>query len=80
MTEAKIYEDLIPIFQEVFDRDDIVLTPEFSAADLEEWDSLNNIRLFVAIEQEFGVRFGTDEITSLRNVGEMANLIISKRS
>ena len=72
-------QELSPIFQDIFDRDDIVLTRELSADDVEEWDSLSNIRLFVAIEQAFGVRFTSEEITSLRNVGELADLVGSKR-
>ncbi len=80
MADQSVLDQLLPIFQDVFDRDDIELTPELSAADVEEWDSLSNIRLFVAIEQAFGVHFSSDEITSLDNVGEMADLLRTKRA
>jgi acyl carrier protein len=79
MATAQTLQELLPIFQDIFDREDIVLAPELSAANVEEWDSLSNIRLFVAIEQAFGVRFTSEEITSLRNVGELANLVELKR-
>ncbi|MDX9863152.1 MAG: acyl carrier protein [Rhodospirillales bacterium] len=78
MATSAIYQQLLPIFHDVFDREDIELTPELAAADLDEWDSLTNIRLFVAIEQAFGIRFGSDEINSLRNVGELAEMIETK--
>ncbi|WP_337996575.1 acyl carrier protein [Oleispirillum naphthae] len=78
MLDPQLTQKLTPIFQDVFDRDDLVLTPELSSSDVEEWDSLSNIRLFVAIEQEFGVRFTTDEITALNNVGELADLMTRK--
>jgi acyl carrier protein len=80
MADQSVFDRLLPIFQDVFDRDDIELTPELSAADMEEWDSLSNIRLFVAIEQAFGVHFNSDEITSLDNVGEMVDLLQTKRA
>lgn len=80
MADQNVLDQLLPIFQDVFDRDEIELTPELSAADVEEWDSLSNIRLFVAIEQAFGVHFSSDEITSLNNVGEMADLLQTKRA
>jgi acyl carrier protein len=42
------------------------------------WDSLMNVRLFVATEMEFGTRFDTAEINSLRNVGDLVRLIKAK--
>lgn len=80
MSKSVGLEEFLPIFQEVFNRDDIVLTRELSAADFDAWDSLSNIRLLVAVEEAFGVRFTSDEIASLRNVGELAELVGKKRS
>jgi acyl carrier protein len=39
MTEREIYQALSTIFQDVFLRDDLVLTPALSAKDVEDWDS-----------------------------------------
>lgn len=80
MNQHNIYIDLLPIFQDVFDRDDIALNPELSARDVDGWDSLSNIRLFVSIEQAFGIRFTSDEVTTLRNVGELVDAIKCKRA
>ena len=51
-----------------------------TAADIEEWDSLSNIRFVVAIEKEFGFRFSNSEIADLENVGQMVDLIAAKQS
>ncbi len=67
------------VFREVFENQELELKPETTAADVEDWDSLTNIQLFVAVEQEFGFRFNTGEMASLKNVGEMAALV-AKRS
>lgn len=75
-----IYAQLTPIFRDVFDRDDITASAEMTAAEVEEWDSLSHIRLVVAIESVFGIRFGVGELSKLKNVGEMAAAITAKRA
>jgi len=71
-------DSLQPIFQEVFDDDDLIITSLTAAADVDGWDSLAHIRLVVAIERSFDLRFSASEISELKNVGEMCELIISK--
>ena len=66
------------IFIDVLDNDDIVLSRETSAKDIEEWDSLNHIQLIVAIEKKFKQRFTTAEINGWKNVGEMCDAIEKK--
>lgn len=78
MTHDEIYSRLTPIFHEVFDNDNIALTPELSANDVDEWDSLSHIRLIVAVEEGFGIRFNSAEIVKLENVGQFVDLIGSK--
>jgi acyl carrier protein len=68
------------IFQDVLDNDAIKLTPETTADDIEEWDSLSHVQLIVAIEKRFKIRFATSEITSYQNVGEMIQGIQKKLS
>ncbi|MDA9249419.1 acyl carrier protein [Gammaproteobacteria bacterium] len=69
---------LQPIFQEVFDDDDLLIESSTAADDVDGWDSLAHIRLVVAIERKFNMRFSASEISDLENVGEMCDLIISK--
>ncbi|OFX08820.1 MAG: acyl carrier protein [Alphaproteobacteria bacterium RIFOXYD12_FULL_60_8] len=80
MSQEKLLNALTDVFHDVFDDDNIVLRPEMTAADVEEWDSLNHVRLIVATEKEFGVRFSTTEINSLENVGQFVSLIAEKRA
>ena len=72
-----IYAQLTPIFQEVFD-DDTVATAELAARDVENWDSLSHVRLMVAIEEHFNIHFSSSEITSFKNVGDLAAAIEGK--
>ena len=72
---SDIYAQLTEIMIEIFNDDDITLTPETTAADVENWDSLNNIRLMAQIESEFEMRFTTFELTGLKNVGELVAIL-----
>jgi acyl carrier protein len=74
----KIFKRLELIFHDVFDNDDIELTPETTAEDVEEWDSLGHIRLIATVEAKFNVRFDLPEIEELSNVGEFIDLLVSK--
>ena len=69
--EEKIYETLNEIFQDVFDDEDIVVDAGTNSDTIEDWDSLEHINLVVAIEKAFGLKFSMDEVTGMKNVGEM---------
>ena len=77
MNQAEIIAQLQTIFDNVF-LEPVVLTPEVSAKDVPEWDSLTHISLMVAVEKAFNVRFRVGEVEIANNVGEFASLI-SKR-
>ncbi|MDW3194046.1 MAG: acyl carrier protein [Cytophagales bacterium] len=66
------------IFIDELENEDIVLSYETSAKDIEEWDSLNHIALVVAIEKSFKIRFKSGEINEFKNVGEMCDAILLK--
>lgn len=70
---------LADVFREVFDDDEVVLTPQTTAADVDGWDSLMHVTLIVSVEKEFGVRFSSSEVAMLQAVGELVGLIESKR-
>lgn len=78
MADKSVLDRLTPLLRDVFDNDDLVATPELTAKAVEGWDSLGNVRLFLEIEKAFAVRFSATEITSLKNVGQLAELIEKK--
>ena len=80
MTEAEVYAGLTEIFHELFGDETIALTPDTTAADVNGWDSFNNINIIAGAEERFGVKLGTREIDSLANVGDLARLILAKRA
>jgi acyl carrier protein len=73
-----LYARLKPIFEDVFDEDDMEIPPTLTANEVEGWDSLSHIRLIIAIEKEFDVKFRTTEVNSFRDVGELVELLTGK--
>ena len=71
----EIYQRLNEVFRDVFDDDSIEVNGDTTANDIEDWDSLNHITLIDAVESEFGVRFTMGEVSGMKNVGEMAQII-----
>lgn len=79
MMDDAIYKELTEIFREVFMDDTMVLTPELSAKDVQGWDSFRQIEIMVAAEEKFGIKLTTKEIDSLKNVGDLARVIASRK-
>ncbi len=73
-----VFEELRDMFKAVFDDEDLEITPEMTARDYEDWDSLAQIQLIVEAERRFGVKFTTQEMNGLKNVGDFAKLIEGK--
>ena len=67
----QILERLTNVFQDVFDNDSIVLTENSTADDIEEWDSLNQVKIILACEKEFDIKLNARDINTLENVGAM---------
>ena len=73
MENKEILRVLIDVFKEVFDDEELVLTRETTANDIEEWDSLNQIKLIVESERAFNIRLKSRDINILENIGEMVD-------
>ncbi len=78
MNKEEVYERLNNVFRDVFDDESIVVKPETTSKDIEDWDSLEHINLIVAVENEFGIKFNMGEVTTMKNVEEMVDIILSR--
>lgn len=78
MTREEAYEKLNGVFQDVFDDDSITVNDATTSADIEDWDSLEHINLVVAVEKCFGIKFSMGETTTMKNVGEMMDIILER--
>jgi acyl carrier protein len=75
VTSDEITTKLQDIFRSVFDDDTIVLSSATNADDIEEWDSLNQIKIILACEQVFKIKLNARKVNTLENVGQMTDYI-----
>jgi len=76
MDRNEVLKILTEICSDVFEVDDLKLTFETTAADIEEWDSLTHLSLINEVEMEYGIKFTMVEIQNLKNVGDLVDTII----
>ena len=79
MTEAEVYQALTAIFRTVFARPDMSLSPALSARDVPGWDSFKQIEVMMAVEERFAIELSTGDIDRLRNVGDLAGIVLSRQ-
>ena len=78
MNKTEILRQLKQIFRDVFDDDTLEICDEMCADDIGDWDSLAQIDLIAASEAVFSIKFSIDDITRLKNVGDMIDTIERK--
>lgn len=76
MTREEVYERLNKVFRDVFDDESIVLEDATTADDIEDWDSFEHINLVVAVEDEFSFKIPMGKVITMKNVGEMVDIIL----
>jgi len=72
---SEIETKLQQVFQDVFDDESIEIRPEMTARDVDGWDSMNHLRLILAVERTFKMRLASTKISGLKTVGELIDLI-----
>lgn len=78
MTREEVYERLNEVFRDVLDDEAIKLQDETVADDVDGWDSFEHINLIVAVEEEFEFKIPMGKTVTMKNVGEMVDLILEK--
>ncbi len=69
---------LTEVFREVFEDENLRITRDTAAGDVEGWDSLMHVTLIINVEKAFGVRFTSAEVAGLKNVGELLDIVDSR--
>ena len=73
-----IHDKLTEVVRSVFGNDDLVVTAETKAGDVDGWDSLAHVRLMLTVERAFNIKFSAYEVNRLKNIGELEKLIAAK--
>lgn len=72
-------QELQEIIRDIFDDDGLIITENTCAKDIEEWDSIAQMDIVLAVERHFHVKFLPEEIVALKNVGDIASLVQARR-
>ena len=76
MTREEVFERLNKVFQEVFDDETIEVNDDTTSEDIDDWDSFEHINLIVAVEEEFSIKIPMGKVVTMKNVAEMADIIL----
>lgn len=80
MTDQEVLDKITPIFRSVFQDDTLVATTDLTADKVERWDSLSHIDMIIMVEEAFGIRVPTPEVTRMKNVGDLIRVIEKQTS
>ena len=78
MERNEILKRVEEIFREELEQEDLVLSDETTADDVDGWDSLSHVQLVAVMEDAFGIEFKSREILSWDNVGDLIDSIEKK--
>lgn len=70
-----LMSELIQVFQDVFEDDDLVISRATTAADVAGWDSLQHVTLILQVERRFGFRLSSAEVADLKSVGDLLDIV-----
>lgn len=73
-----VAQELNQIIATSFQVDADTITRETTADQVPGWDSISHIRLILEVEKAFKIRFRTQEIGKVQNVGDLADLVSEK--
>lgn len=65
-------------FRQILSNPTLIITDDSSAATVDNWDSMNHIRLIAMLEKEFKCKFRLGELQQLQNVGGLADILMTK--
>ena len=78
MTREDVLQSLTDIFRDEFDDEELIIEETTTSDDIEDWDSFANVNMVTAIEHTFHMKFAMGEVNTMKNVGEMMDIIMER--
>jgi len=78
MSKMNVFETMQQIYRDIFDDEELQITREMTNIDIEEWDSLTHINIIASCESAFKIKFDIEEIVSIRNIGDIIDIVEKK--
>ena len=63
------------VFRNVFDDDELTVTRQTTASNVEGWDSVMHVTLLINVEKAFGVKLSSSAVGGMKTVGDLVDLI-----
>ena len=79
MKKNEVVLRLTEVFRMVFDNENLMLSENLTANDVENWDSLTHMVLISEIENKFDIKFKLKELNKMRDVGDLISIILIKQ-
>ena len=76
MDKQSIFDAVQEIFRDNFDDEELEITRDTCADDIEDWDSLEQINLLTAMEKKFAIKFKLEDVRGLKDVGDLSGLMV----
>ena len=80
MTNTEIQDIIVTQIKQIAENDALEISADTVIKDIDEWDSLNNVDLEMALETECSIDFEVGEFEELKTVGEMVSTVEKKVS
>ena len=80
MDRDSLRGEIVEIFNDVMDLEEETISDATTAEEVEEWDSLSHVRLIVAVERAYGIKFSNAEIEGMERFGDLLDLVIAKKA
>jgi acyl carrier protein len=78
MTREELLLTIRNILADVLDNDSLQLTEASTADEVADWDSINQVKLLIGLENELKFRFSSNEVEGLKNVGALIDVVERK--
>ncbi|HEX3942642.1 MAG TPA: acyl carrier protein [Rhizomicrobium sp.] len=77
-TRPELLSTIRDILADVVDNESLQLTEASTAEQVPDWDSINQVKLLIGLENELNFRFSSQEVEGLKNVGALIDLVQRK--
>ena len=77
-SRSEILTTIRDVLADVVDDPSLQISESTTADDVPEWDSINHVKLLIGLESDLGFRFETQEVSGLKKVGELIDVLQKK--
>ncbi len=80
MTNDKIFGEISNIISKTLNIKVNDLNLNSGKNNILKWDSLNQVKIILAIEEKYKIKFGTDNFEDLNNIKKIVEVVADKKS